>query len=984
MKALRFILRWSLPLLLVVVIGVSLYLVSPAGLQRITPWLEHQIAERAQASVILEGLSLKWPLTVGIERLQIADADRVYVELHDAQARISSRRLLRRYLWIHRLHVGHVLFSGWPESAEETERETRDKALEWADLRPILSAFILTEGRIESIYIDAPLVPERIEGQLALRWGKGFTPTRDLVMDLRSNLGLASMKGQWNPGADDLKLGAQIDVPDLRALAPFIGQKIKGGMTLNLGVEGPAEQPKWGAQIRSESLAREEQMIAALHLVVEGHNVWAPHTGEVTLAFQREEVPVELRAVYRAEGSRYDVRDIDARVAEWLVNGGVSLDHSTRELDVDLNATGPQIDALSLKAEGDMDQTAWVINGTGSLPKPWSLDHAGNLIWVDGKPAALVLKELRGEWGEWEAFIEAPFELSVVEDTFVADPFLLRVGEGLFTMEGVWHPEQLNFDATVQDVPLSIFGFAGVSRDQGQMEGAFTLRGHPARPESQLMLDFSDILPANPDVWAGPPAQFTLDAQLEAQRLYLEARLYGLPGDPVALDWSMPLDVSLYPFAFTWPPEGPLQGRLNADTDLAELAALFVVDAHQLAGQLAVRLSVDGTYAEPAIAGSVRVRDGVYENVRSGTMLIGVEMDLVGAQDHVRLERFIATDGDEGELKLQGQLTFLPAENYPFTASAQLASFRLVRNDTAHAVGHGELQWRGTREASELAGRLRVYPVELRIPERLPPNIIQLDVIELDGPEVEEVEEAPPFEHELTLAVQVDFPDRFFVRGRGLDSEWGGGINVGGTAADPIVSGQMSVLRGRFVFLGKRLAITRGVIMLDGSFPPSPQLDVQAEARSGGITALMRLRGPVDAPSIELDSLPSMPEDEILARLLFGREATRITPFQALTIAQAVNRLRGGGHAFDVMGETRRRLRVDQIEIRDQGEEEGDLTVNVGKYVSDRIFVELERSLNAEGGRARVEVELTPRLRLESEVGVNAESGLGLLWMWDY
>jgi translocation and assembly module TamB len=127
-----------------------------------------------------------------------------------------------------------------------------------------------------------------------------------------------------------------------------------------------------------------------------------------------------------------------------------------------------------------------------------------------------------------------------------------------------------------------------------------------------------------------------------------------------------------------------------------------------------------------------------------------------------------------------------------------------------------------------------------------------------------------------------------------------------------------------------------------------------------------------------------MPEDEVLARLLFGREAARISPWQAITIAQAVNRLRGGGSAFDVMGETRRILRVDQIEIRESDLNDGETLVSVGKYMSDRVYVELERGIQAEAGRAMVEVELTPSIRLETEIGTNAEGGLGLIWLWDY
>ncbi|MDQ3582907.1 MAG: translocation/assembly module TamB domain-containing protein, partial [Pseudomonadota bacterium] len=39
----------------------------------------------------------------------------------------------------------------------------------------------------------------------------------------------------------------------------------------------------------------------------------------------------------------------------------------------------------------------------------------------------------------------------------------------------------------------------------------------------------------------------------------------------------------------------------------------------------------------------------------------------------------------------------------------------------------------------------------------------------------------------IGLDIKVDMPEKLYVRGRGLDSEWHGNIEVTGTADDPLV-----------------------------------------------------------------------------------------------------------------------------------------------------------------------------------------------------
>jgi translocation and assembly module TamB len=190
-------------------------------------------------------------------------------------------------------------------------------------------------------------------------------------------------------------------------------------------------------------------------------------------------------------------------------------------------------------------------------------------------------------------------------------------------------------------------------------------------------------------------------------------------------------------------------------------------------------------------------------------------------------------------------------------------------------------------------------------------------------------------------------------------------------------------VRGRFDFLGKRFDIQRGTIAFNGAYPPSPIADIVTEARATDITAQLQLSGSIKNPKLTLTSDPPLPSDEILSRVLFGRTLTTITPFQALTLADAARTLAGGGGP-GVMEKTRKILGVDQLELKTDGKEADQATVGAGKYLSDKVYLEVEQGMDPQSSKAKVQVEVTPNITVESEAGANSEGGMGVRWKWDY
>jgi translocation and assembly module TamB len=307
---------------------------------------------------------------------------------------------------------------------------------------------------------------------------------------------------------------------------------------------------------------------------------------------------------------------------------------------------------------------------------------------------------------------------------------------------------------------------------------------------------------------------------------------------------------------------------------------------------------------------------------------------------------------------------------------------RLVRRDDADATISGDLRLNGDVGAMKLAGNLTVNRADIQIPDQTGPSVavIKVEEVGVDGVQMAaDGGGGAPLALDLNLAV--DLPERVFVRGRGLESEWQGKLQVSGPAAEPRIVGELQVKRGYIDFLDRRLELSEGVISFGGATPPDPEIRIVARTNVTGTTVLVQVEGRALQPTLTLDSDPKLPQDEILARLLFQRETSQMTPAQAAQLALAVNRLRGGG--VGLMGRARQLLGVDTLDFAG-GQTAAESTVRAGKYLNDDVYVEVEQGATEQSGRARVEVEILPNVSIQADTGADATSGVGIQWRYDY
>jgi translocation and assembly module TamB len=220
--------------------------------------------------------------------------------------------------------------------------------------------------------------------------------------------------------------------------------------------------------------------------------------------------------------------------------------------------------------------------------------------------------------------------------------------------------------------------------------------------------------------------------------------------------------------------------------------------------------------------------------------------------------------------------------------------------------------------------------------------------------------------------------------GLGIDSIWRTNVDVGGTADAPRITGRADLVQGEYEFAGRNFRLERGIIRFRGESPPDPLLDIRAEAQVQGLDATVMVGGTGLKPEITFASVPQLPQDELLSRILFGTSITNLSAPEALQLASAVAALQSGSGSLDPINSLRRAVGLDRLRILPADIATGQKTaVAAGKYVTRKLFVEV--ITDGQGYSAtRAEYQVTRWLSLLSTISTIGRTSANVRVSKDY
>jgi translocation and assembly module TamB len=382
------------------------------------------------------------------------------------------------------------------------------------------------------------------------------------------------------------------------------------------------------------------------------------------------------------------------------------------------------------------------------------------------------------------------------------------------------------------------------------------------------------------------------------------------------------------------------QLRYNGPADaLWRLAALETFD---LTGPISVAADMTGTAAAPSIRGSLAGSGMELQSTLTGARVTGLAARGAFAGSRLVLSSLSGRTDGGGSIAGSGTFDFSGIGERGPGIDLRLAArgARILAREDMAATVTGPLLIRSDGAGGVIAGRLTLDRASWQLGRAAA-------AAELAFVRTREIN--LPADVAVTRTALV--PWRFLidakgaqgvaVSGLGLNSEWSADIKLRGTANNPAILGRADLVRGEYQFAGKRFELSRGRIMFDGSAPPDPRLDIVAEDQQSGLLARIVIGGTASRPEIVFSSVPALPEEELLSRLLFGTSLTKISAPEALQLGAALASLQSGG-GLDPINRLRQAVGLDRLRIVPADAALGRGTgIAAGKNITRRLYAEI-------------------------------------------
>lgn len=759
--------------------------------------------------------------------------------------------------------------------------------------------------------------------------GRAVVATTDssrALRDLELSLGKNRISGSLALDENFVPSGSiDIDVPDIGPLAALALEEVEGSVRGNVVFDRQNGAPRARVALNSDSIRRGD------------------------LSLRQADIQAVVTDLFAAPGVSGHVRVGELRSGTTIV--------SDTDLELAQDGTwtrfngGATVSDMPVKASGRVQ----VAGGTTTV------ELATAEATVQGVKTAL----------------SRPTAVRIADGTAHLDRLALNLGGGTATVTGT---AGASMDLTVQlsSIPASLANaFASGLGAEGPISGDVAVTGTGANPNVRFNLN-----------WTGAQTSQTRSAGVGA----LTIRSNGTyAGNRLTFDATAAGGGGL---DFRGGGTVALAGAPNLDLSFRGSVPLRMFEAQTagqgigLSGTASVDVAVRGPATAPAITGSVRSSDARVIYVPAGIALEGLSIDVALGQGRATISRLTGKLSSGGTVTIAGTVG-IDGNGFPADLTIKVAEGRYTDGRVVTTTVNADLALRGPLAGSPaLTGTVNLARTVIQIPERLPASLAALDVQHRDAPEavMQQARELQPPQATggsssgMTVDITVNAPQRIFVQGRGLDAELGGSLRLVGSLSSPQATGEFTLRRGRLSLLGRRLNFTEGTITFAGSLVP--YLNFAAQSSASDATVTVRVSGRADDPKFSFSSVPALPEDEVLARLIFGRAMGSLSPLQIAQLADAAATLAGQGGTTSLLSTLRDRLGVDDLDVRTN--DDGGTSVAVGKYLNDRTYLTIEAGDRAGSSKAAIDLDIGRGVKLRGEAYDDGQTKGGIFFEREY
>lgn len=764
---------------------------------------------------------------------------------------------------------------------------------------------------------------QRLEGGAELASDGGARVIRNLSLALGENRisGDLDLDEAFVPSGE-----IALTLPDLAPLAALALETVQGSAQGRIRFDRKSGTPSMNVDLAATTLKRGDMEAEGLSVVAAIDNYMA-----------MPGISGSVRATRIAAGA--DIRALDvalSRDGRWTAFSG-----------------GATVNGIAAKASGRV----------GFEGETTRIEISA----ADAKPLGIEVKLARPTAG------------SLAGGITTLETIVLALGGGTVTAEGTI-AETLALNVQVGKMPAGIANqiVPGLGA-AGTISGTARITGAPADPTVGFTVD-----------WAGAETTQTREAGFGAMRIAstgdFRANVLSFQanvGDGSGLGLKGGGTVSL-----AGAPRLALE--FGGQVPFSFLTRRLAAQGLSLTGTSNVTLNLSGPASAPVVNGSIRASDARFVDARSGIAINALAADIAVNSGVATIRSLTGTLSSGGNLSAGGTIGIDVAQGFPADLTLRLTDGRYTDGRLVTASLSGDLKVTGgLMGAPLLAGTINLGKTVITVPERLPTSLARLGVEHRNASAAvrSQAEALQPAGSGggggtgLTLDLQLNAPQQIFIQGRGVDAELGGSLRLTGSLSAPSATGQFTLRRGRLSVLGKRLDFTRGTAGFSGSLVPT--LDLAADSAADGATVTILVTGSADDPRFAFSSSPSLPEDEILARLVFGRSMSNLSPLQIAQLADAAAQIAGVGGPTSLLTTLRSKIGIDDLDVTTDATT-GDAAVSAGKYLNDNTYVTIQKGEKAGSGKATINLDVGRGVKLRGEAAEDGKAKGGIFYEKEY
>lgn len=632
--------------------------------------------------------------------------------------------------------------------------------------------------------------------------------------------------------------------------------------------------------------------------------------------------------------------------------------------------------AAKLTADGPLDHLPFVTQATGTSDGgDWGLNGRG--VFSDAKPGYAATFDGQGKVGGRTLRTTETAQVRFGGPEQGARLKLATSDGARVDVDGRLTDASADVRAQVTALTLGL-----LDEDlAGRADATLTLQGRGGKLDGTLDAKLSGARGRGTPVASGIDG--LVRGKLTSEAMTLDMTAANAQGLTANASVVLPAEASAAPFRVALVRTRPMSGKFAAQGEVRPLWDLLVGGERSLAGKVIAQGTLGGTLANPNANGQIAVESGRFDDGATGLSLRSVALKADFARDAVNVTQASGVDGHGGSVSGAGRISL--AREGASSFRLDLKGFRLIDNDqaTASATGRATID-RAADGKGRLSGALTIDRADVAARVPTPSGVVAMDVVEKNRPPDLPGGLPPPQAggDGWALDVTLKAPRGVYLKGHGLDTELSLDAHVGGTTAHPTLSGTARVVRGDYDFAGKRFTFEPTSVVYLSTRAEGVRLDLTATRDDPSLNAQVRIRGTAARPEISLTSTPSLPNDEVLSQVLFGRTASQLSPLEAAQLASALSGLAGGG-GFDVVGNLRTFAGLDRLALGGGDAASGAVSISGGKYLTENVYLELTGG-GRDGGAAQVEFRVKRNLSIVSRLGGQGAGRLAIRWRRDY